>query len=154
MGSSIKWETRIMKLSESHVNKCWRCREITTLYNFRGNRKMGIANLKTIYYFFNMVNSELPPDLAILLLSTHKNSWLHVDVYTNVQEGLLMIVRSNINLHLPGVHSLFLFQDRVSLYSPGTYSVDQAGLKLRNLPASQVLGLKGCANTAQLGPLS
>jgi hypothetical protein len=47
------------------------------------------------------------------------------------------------------------FQDRVSLYSPGcpgTHSVDQAGLEFRNLPASasQVLGLKACATTAQL----
>jgi hypothetical protein len=46
----------------------------------------------------------------------------------------------------------FFLQDRVSLYSsgcPGTYSVDQAGLELRNLPASasQVLGLKACATT-------
>jgi hypothetical protein len=45
--------------------------------------------------------------------------------------------------------------DRVSLYSPGypgTQSVDQAGLELRNLPASasQVLGLKACATTAWL----
>jgi hypothetical protein len=43
-----------------------------------------------------------------------------------------------------------LFRDRVSLYSPGcpgTHSVDQAGLELRNPPASasQVLGLKACA---------
>jgi hypothetical protein len=42
-----------------------------------------------------------------------------------------------------------------SLYSPGypgTHSVDQAGLELRNSPASasQVLGLKACATTAQL----
>jgi hypothetical protein len=42
---------------------------------------------------------------------------------------------------------VFVFPDRVSLYSPGcpgTHSVDQAGLGLRNLPASasQVLGLK------------
>jgi hypothetical protein len=42
--------------------------------------------------------------------------------------------------------------DRVSLYSPGcpgTHFVDQAGLELRNLPASasQVLGLKACATT-------
>jgi hypothetical protein len=41
---------------------------------------------------------------------------------------------------------------RVSLYSsdcPGTHSVDQAGLELRNLPtsASQVLGLKACVLT-------
>jgi hypothetical protein len=51
---------------------------------------------------------------------------------------------------------LFLdfFRDRVSLHSPGcpgTHSVDQAGLELRNLPASasQVLGLKACATTAR-----
>jgi hypothetical protein len=51
--------------------------------------------------------------------------------------------------------SCFLFQDRVSLYSPGcprTHFVDQAGLELRNRPASasQVLGLKACATTAWL----
>jgi hypothetical protein len=49
----------------------------------------------------------------------------------------------------------FFFQDRVSLSSPGcpgTHFVDQAGLELRNLPASasQVLGLKACATTAWL----
>jgi hypothetical protein len=50
---------------------------------------------------------------------------------------------------------LFCFQDRVSLYGPGclgTHFVDQAGLKLRNPPASasQVLGLKVCTTAAQL----
>jgi hypothetical protein len=48
----------------------------------------------------------------------------------------------------------FVFQNRVSLFSsgsPGTHSVDQAVLELRNPPASasQVLGLKVCATTAQ-----
>jgi hypothetical protein len=43
-----------------------------------------------------------------------------------------------------------VFRDRVSLCSPGcpgTHSVDQAGLVLRNSPASasRVLGLKACA---------
>jgi len=47
---------------------------------------------------------------------------------------------------------VLFFQDRVSLYSlgcPGTHSVDQAGLELRNPPASasRVLGLKVCATT-------
>jgi hypothetical protein len=45
------------------------------------------------------------------------------------------------------------FRDRVSLCSPGcpgTHSVDQAGLTLRDSPASQVLGLKACAITARL----
>jgi hypothetical protein len=46
----------------------------------------------------------------------------------------------------------FVFWDRVSLYSPGcpgTHFVDQAGLEVRNLPASasRVLGLKECATT-------
>ena len=45
------------------------------------------------------------------------------------------------------------FRDRVSLYTPGCpgpHSIDQAGLKLRNPPASasQVLGLKACVMTA------
>jgi hypothetical protein len=39
---------------------------------------------------------------------------------------------------------------------PETHSVDQAGLELRNPPASasQVLGLKLCATTVQLGTIS
>jgi hypothetical protein len=50
---------------------------------------------------------------------------------------------------------LLVFRDRVSLCRPGcpgTHFVDQAGLKLRNSPASasRVLGLKACATTAQL----
>ena len=45
-------------------------------------------------------------------------------------------------------------RDQVSLYTPGcpgTQSVDQASLQLRNLPASdsQVLRLKACTTTAQ-----
>jgi hypothetical protein len=53
---------------------------------------------------------------------------------------------------------LLVFLDRVSLYSPscpGTHFVDQAGLELRNPPASasQVLGLKVCATTAWLIPI-
>jgi hypothetical protein len=47
----------------------------------------------------------------------------------------------------------------VSLYSsdcPGTHSVDQAGLELRNPPASasQLLGLKVCTTTPGLCQLS
>jgi hypothetical protein len=52
-----------------------------------------------------------------------------------------------------GSFFFLVFQDRVSLYSPGcpgTHFVDQAGLELRNLPASasRVLGLKACATTS------
>jgi hypothetical protein len=62
---------------------------------------------------------------------------------------------------LVGFVFVFVFRDRVSLCSPGcprTHSVGQAGLQLRNLPASasQVLGLKACATTpgCHLGFLS
>jgi hypothetical protein len=47
---------------------------------------------------------------------------------------------------------LFVFQNRISLCSPGCpgiHFVDQAGLELRNPPASasRVLELKACATT-------
>jgi hypothetical protein len=52
-----------------------------------------------------------------------------------------------------------VFRDRVSLCSPGcpgAHSVDQAGLELRNPPASasRVLGLKACATMPGEGILS
>jgi hypothetical protein len=52
------------------------------------------------------------------------------------------------------VFCFLFFRDRVSLCSPGcpgTHSVDQVGLELRNPPASasQVLGLNACATTAR-----
>jgi hypothetical protein len=72
-------------------------------------------------------------------------------VFTQVGKDLLKFLMQFI---LVSFFFFFLvFQDRVSLYSsgcPGTHSVDQAGLELRNLPASasQVLGLKACATIA------
>ena len=53
---------------------------------------------------------------------------------------------------MPFLFVCFVFRDRVSLGNPscpGTHSVDQAGLEVRNLPASasQVLGLKPYATT-------
>jgi hypothetical protein len=49
---------------------------------------------------------------------------------------------------------LFVFPDRVSLCSPGcpgTHSVDQAGLELRNPPASaSECGIKGVRHHARL----
>jgi hypothetical protein len=52
------------------------------------------------------------------------------------------------------VFCFFVFRDRVSLYSPGcpeSHFVDQAGLELRNPPASasQVLELKVCTTIAR-----
>jgi hypothetical protein len=54
--------------------------------------------------------------------------------------------------HLLGFLFVCFSRQSFSVYPgyPGTHSVDQAGLKFRNPPtsASQVLGLKACANTA------
>jgi hypothetical protein len=52
--------------------------------------------------------------------------------------------------------SLFFFSDRASLYSPGypgSHFVDQAGLKLRNLPASAAT-TPGCNQTFLIASLS
>jgi hypothetical protein len=58
---------------------------------------------------------------------------------------------SSMKNKLFGIFDPFFFRDRVSLCSPGcpgTHFVDQAGLELRNPPASasRVLGLKACAS--------
>ena len=59
------------------------------------------------------------------------------------------------HLTSPWLFFVLFFWDRVSLCSPGcpgTHSVNQAGLELRNplASASQVLGLKACATHTQL----
>jgi hypothetical protein len=77
--------------------------------------------------------------------------FLTVIMYKSFNQLLLSL---NLNFVILGLDNQFFFflvlQDRVSLCSPGcpgTHSVDQAGLELRDLPASAfwVLGLKACA---------
>jgi hypothetical protein len=73
----------------------------------------------------------------------------------NLGSGVFVVVCFVVFVFCLFVYLFLVFQDRVSLYSPGcpgTHFVDQAGLKLRNLPASasQVLGLKACAITPGL----
>ena len=67
--------------------------------------------------------------------------------------GITAVVSSPDSLFIYSfIHSFFFFfGDRVSLCSPGysgTHSVDQAGLELRNPPASasQVKGIKGVSH--------
>jgi hypothetical protein len=70
-----------------------------------------------------------------------------------VEGSKMLLVKhthTHTHTHKNGVFCLFVFGDRVSLYSsgcPGAHFVDQAGLELRNPPASAspVLGLKACA---------
>jgi hypothetical protein len=76
-------------------------------------------------------------------------------------KALLLEVRMDSSPFLYATCVLFFcfvlfFQDSVFLYSPdcpGTHFVDQAGLELRNPPASasRVLGLKACSTTPGLG---
>jgi hypothetical protein len=94
-----------------------------------------LRNLLASFVLFPSLHSppELLPALSIFLLSFNK-----------------------ILLKLLFLFFCFCFyQDRVSLYipgCPGTHFVDQAGLELRNPPASasRVLGLKACTTTARL----
>jgi hypothetical protein len=69
------------------------------------------------------------------------------DPITDGCEPLLLTTESSLQPCSLFVWFCFVFGDRVSLCSPGcpgTHFVDQAGLELRNLPASasRVLGLK------------
>jgi hypothetical protein len=76
--------------------------------------------------------------------------WTHRDLTASTSRLLELTFESKLWVSAPAPNESFFFpRDRVSLCSlgcPGTPSVDQAGLKLRNLPAyaSQVLGLKAC----------
>jgi hypothetical protein len=83
-------------------------------------------------------------------IDIHAGTYTHTHIHTH----------THMHVHMRLFFVLFcffvlFFRDRVSLYSPGcpgTHSVDQAGLELRDPPASasQVLGLKACATTARL----
>jgi hypothetical protein len=75
-----------------------------------------------------------------LLGSFHR---LPAEGVTHIKHGLSYLKRSRLKMDLPTSNDFFffflVFRDRVSLYSPGcpgTHFVDQAGLELRNLPAS------------------
>jgi hypothetical protein len=72
------------------------------------------------------------------------------------QTSLELGLQATVSCLLQGLRMVVMVesQNRVSLCSPGcpgTHAVDQAGLQLRNQPASasQVLGLKVCTTTAQ-----
>ena len=81
-------------------------------------------------------------------------------IFPNLIDSLVCVTCFVSEFELPVLLFFFfffflIFRDRVSLCSPGcpgTHSVDQAGLELRNPPASasQVLGLKAWATTPRL----
>jgi hypothetical protein len=87
-----------------------------------------------------------------------------LNINTIVAIGVDIFIKQEMNSRPRNVMGLFSFDtfffsldfpDMVCLCSPGcpgTHSVEQAGLDLRNLPssASLVLGLKASTTTAQL----
>jgi hypothetical protein len=87
------------------------------------------------------------------IMDVDQCAWFSVVLKTELR-ALCLLNKHSIHwaASQPRTVSFFVFRDRVSLYSPGclgTHSVDQAGLELRNPPASAslVLGLKACATT-------
>jgi hypothetical protein len=94
---------------------------------------------------------------------TYTHTYMYIHIYTNENKGHLRLLNCELSLSLTQIqHLMFasttqeclsvsmllffffffffvVFRDRVSLCSPGcpgTHFVDQAGLKLRNPPAS------------------
>ena len=92
-------------------------------------------------YSFSVFSKN--PKQNILRTETQDVSWTHLSHSSQIHLSFVLFCL------FVFVVVVFVFRDRVSLYSPGcpgTHFVEQAGLKLRNLPASasQVLGLKAC----------
>jgi hypothetical protein len=102
-------------------------------------------------YIFRSEREEEKEALRFAEAQQKKLEALFTKVHTEFKdhEGKMGFVLQTLFLVL-----VLVFQDKVSLCSPGcpgTHSVDQTGLDLRNRSASvsQVLGLKVCATTAR-----
>jgi hypothetical protein len=85
-------------------------------------------------------------DLNLVDNDAYKEQWKEVHKQTADSAYELIKLKGYIYIYIG------FFRDRVSLYSPGcpgAHFVDQAGLELRNPPASasRVLGSKACATT-------
>jgi hypothetical protein len=123
----------------------------TKLRTVHSLRKPGNQTAPYLLFLKSSITLHLsqPKNQIVTNLSKTFRAFLLGDLY-RLQSGTLNLV---LNIHY-FLFCLFvcLFQDRVSLYSPGTHFVDQAGLELRNLSASasQVLGLKACTTTTRL----
>jgi hypothetical protein len=85
--------------------------------------------------------------------------WEAINVFSLRPESTVVQIMYSEFYYMNNTFFFFLAFSRQGFFSlcspgcPGTHSVDQAGLELRNLPASwlQVLGLKACTTTAQHG---
>ena len=133
-------------VKKNSMNKIKRWSVVTDFTKFLENKKDGSQPLQSIRVnvFRTLDRMEITVSHRGLNLS---ELWQH--------EGRDQSFNSGNLLFLFSVFVFLVFRDRVSLCSPGcpgTHCVDQAGLELRNLPASasQVLGLKACATIAQL----
>ena len=116
---------------------------------------------RVVYDILSNVQKKFSRDLLKVIFSK-----THLKAYPDLKETLKhFFLNGNYSSHLLQgrkdnfILFFFFFQDRVSLYSPscpGTHFVHQAGLELRNPPASasQVQELKACVTTAQLHSLS
>jgi hypothetical protein len=127
---------------------------------FHSNHIFDLTPKQTVKYPISYSLLEMKPTSTTTKLTLHV-SRRYESHLKEIQQGglslykLSMIYRSP----SPSCWSFFFlfcfvlfFRDRVSLYSPGcpgAHFVDQAGLELRNPPASasRVLGLKACATT-------
>ena len=143
--SGFKWTSILFRIKNidlfAHSSACRACYSLTSTtcwrcYGFLGMFCLFLCSflLAFLYVSWFLSNQQV--------CVCHRN---YICVYTSVPLINCLFVSQYI-----AWFSLYLiFGDRVSLCipgCPGTYSVDQASLELRNLPASafQVLELKAC----------
>jgi hypothetical protein len=101
--------------------------------------------------FTNSMSTGKP--LLVLTLFTHLFTLPGLDFLMGYPSKVMGLTLGSSSFFF--FFGFLVFRDRVFLCSPGcpgTHSVDQAGLELRNPPvsASRVLGLKACATTTWL----
>ncbi|GAB1285850.1 Fer-1-like protein 4 [Apodemus speciosus] len=118
----------------------------------QNNTQRTVVLAKKLLARLHFLAQEPQPPLPDVLVWMFSGQRRVAYVRVPAQDVLFSVVEEERGRDCGKIQTLLL--TLVSLYSPGcpgTHSVDQAGLKLRNPPASasQVLGLKACATTAQ-----
>jgi hypothetical protein len=100
------------------------------------------------------IHKHMPHTYHKHTTNTYTHTYTHTHTHTHTHTYIYIYIYHKHTFFFFFCFFVLSFETRVSLCSPGCpgiHCVDQAGLELRNLPASasQVLGLKVCATTAQ-----
>jgi hypothetical protein len=140
-GSSLQWDCKFLAWSQG----VFQVPVFTKLHAVALSFKPDLGSFTPHCCFLSEYHLVINPGMIF--------DWMcHLKILTLFSMNLIKLYRSCILFYFFNFLGGEGVRDRVSLYSPGcpgAHFVDQAGLELRNPPASasRVLGLKVCATT-------